>query len=91
MSPVRLLVRLITTVTLVAIFLVGFAILMTIGMSKSGPSFGEALSEYWPVGAALALIVGAEILNRTKPMLAAVPAAGAAGLMIWFFKFVMRV
>lgn len=91
MSAVKLLVRLIIAATLIAIFLIGFAIFMTIGMSKSGPTLAEAISEYWPVGAALILTVAAQILNRTNPILAAVPAAGAAGLMFWFFKVVMRI
>ncbi|HJR83521.1 MAG TPA: hypothetical protein VJ775_06305 [Sphingomicrobium sp.] len=80
------LVGIVSTLCFLALGLIGFAILMTIGMSKSGPSLGEAIAEFWPVGAAFALTLIAIVLNRTRPGLAAVPAAGAAGLLLWLFK-----
>ena len=80
------LVGIVATLCLLALAFIGFAIVMTIGMTKSGPNFSEAVAEYWPVAAAFVLSVIALALNRTRPMLAAVPAACASALLIWLYK-----
>ena len=82
----RRLVEIVSTLCLLALGLVGFGIFMSIGMTPSGPNFSEAVTEFWPVGASFLLTVIALVLKRTRPALAAMSVAGAAGLLIWIFQ-----
>ena len=72
---------------ILAAFLIGFFVLMTSAMAKSGPSLSEFLAEVWPLIAGVVAGSVADILIIAGKWKAALVAAlAAAGLVIFYIQ-----
>ena len=64
--------------------LVLFALVLSIGMSKTAPTFGEVFAEYWPAfGSGLLGALAVVLSSRAKIKPAIVAAIGAGLLTAW--------
>ncbi|KUR72898.1 hypothetical protein AQZ52_06760 [Novosphingobium fuchskuhlense] len=75
--------------TFFACGIISLAVLMTISMSRSGPSLGEAIAEFWPIATGLVLSAISLATFSFKPKLALGCAAGGAASAIWLIKMLL--